>query len=451
MTYSKKQQLAERLLAASGKLPTSSLGRLRRTAGAALRSGRLVLGSRGQPDANLDEESVARVVDALGQLKGIAMKAGQLMSYVDIELPEELGEALSVLQTHAQPMSPERVRALLRDELGGRADALLDRLQPVPLAAASIGQVHRATLSDGTRVAVKVQYPEVAQAIRADFGPAAIGVRFISLIYPNARAADFLQEARSRFLEECDYLHEAACQARFAELFADHPRLRVPAVHTDLCSQRVLTSEYIAGAGFDDFLDSNPSQRERNEIGEALFEFYIGTLFKHGLYNCDPHPGNYLFQPDGHVAMLDYGCSREFEPAYVDKLARLTSAVHSDTREALEACFIELGMVREGQTYDFGTARDLVRSFYGPMLQDRVQRIDLGEAMSMRRLVDRKRELMKIGVPGEFLFLFRIRFGLMSVLARLGAEANWYRLEQSYASEDRALRPHAFVQLGSSR
>lgn len=431
---------------ATAELPTSSLGRLRRTAGAALRSGRLVLGSRRHPDSDLDEQSMARVVATLAELKGIAMKAGQLMSYVDIALPEELADALSVLQTQAQPMPPARVRSIIDQELGERAGDLLDRLEPDPIAAASIGQVHRSELSDGTQVAVKVQYPEVRQAIQADFAPASVGVRFISLIYPNARADDFLQEARSRFLEECDYVHEARCQERFAEIFAGHPRLHVPAVFRELTSERVLTTEFVPGSGFDEFLAGRPAQRERNRVGKALFEFYIGTLFKHGLYNCDPHPGNYLFQTDGRVAMLDYGCTREFEPDYVDKLAHLTRAVHRDTHDGLEACFVELGMVREGQRYDFATARDLVRAFYGPMLEDRSQRIDLGDAMSMRQVMDGKRELMRLGVPGEFLFLFRIRFGLMSVLARLGAEANWYRLEQGYLDQ-RAGLPHHSARL----
>lgn len=446
MTDSKKplkQELAARLLGSSRRIPTSGLGRLRRTAGAVLRSGRLVRGARGDAGAELDAESLARIVSSIGELKGIAMKAGQLMSYVEIALPDELRDALSVLQTHAQPMDAERVAEIIRDDLGERADTLLARLEPVPIAAASIGQVHRARLEDGTRVAVKVQYPEVARAIRADFGPAAAGVSVISLIYPNARARDFIEEARARFLEECDYVHEARCQAQFARLFSTHARLSVPAVHESLSSKRVLTTEYVPGVGFDEFLATGPDQDERDRIGEALFEFYIGTLFRHGLYNCDPHPGNYLFQPDGHIAMLDYGCTREFEPEYVAKLARLTQAVHRDTREALEACFIDLGMVRAGQKYDFDTARDLVRSFYGPMLEDRTQRIDLGAALSMRQVTERKRELMKLGVPGEFLFLFRIRFGLMSVLSRLGSEANWYRLEQGFVAALAEARPQA--------
>jgi predicted unusual protein kinase regulating ubiquinone biosynthesis (AarF/ABC1/UbiB family) len=188
------------------------------------------------------------------------------------------------------------------------------------------------------------------------------------------------------------------------------------------------------GEGLEAFLTRNPSPEVRDRLGQALFEFYVGSLFRHRLYNCDPHPGNYLFQREGTVGVLDYGCTREFEPAFVRKLAALTRAVHRDTREALHASFVELGLVREGQRYDFETARGLVRAFYGPMLRDQVQGIDLGEARGMRQVLDSKRQLMKLTLPGEFLFLFRIRFGLMSVLARLGARANWYRLEEEYVA-----------------
>jgi predicted unusual protein kinase regulating ubiquinone biosynthesis (AarF/ABC1/UbiB family) len=430
-----KAALLERLLGTSARLPTSTLGRFGRTASAALRSGRLLLGAERRAregEFPLDLEAMAKVVGALGELKGIAMKVGQIMSYVDVALPEELRTALSVLQTHSPPMPTERVRALLRSELGESAAELLAHLEDTPLAAASIGQVHRARLADGTPVAVKVQYPEIEKAIQADFAPAAVGGVMASLFSPGAKVDAFLREARERFLEECNYLHEAHAQQRFAELFAAHPVLRIPAVHTRLCSRRVLTTTFMEGEGLEAFLAREPAQAVRDRLGEALFEFYVGALFRHRLYNCDPHPGNYLFQPGGTVVLLDYGCTREFEPAFVGKLAQLTRAVHRDTRETLHAAFVSLGMVREGQRYDFETARGLVRAFYGPMLRDEVRTIDLGEARGMRQLIESKRHLMQLALPGEFLFLFRIRFGLMSVLARLGARANWYRLEEAY-------------------
>ena len=329
-------------------------------------------------------------------------------------------------------MSIEQVRAIVRRELGERAEDLLARLDPMPIAAASIGQVHRAQLPDGRQVAVKVQYPEVESAIKSDFKPAAIGSTISALVYPGAKIDDFIEEARSRFLEECDYVHEASAQRRFAAIYADHPIIAVPRVFDSYCSRRVLTSSWITGAPFDAFVAGNPSQPARDRIGEALFGFYVGSLFEHGLYNCDPHPGNYLFLDDGRIGMLDYGCTREFEPEFVAKLTQLTRAVHKDDRDVLHQAFVDLGMVSDGQPYDFNTARALVRSFYGPMLRDSTQTVDLGEAMGMRRVFESKRELMKLRLPGEFLFLFRIRFGLLSVLAKLGARANWYQLERGW-------------------
>jgi len=430
-----KAALIQKLFAAHASVPTSALGRLGRTAGAVLRGGRMILGARGaEGEAPLELEALAKVVGSLGELKGLAMKTGQILSYVDVALPEELRVALSVLQTHAQPMPTGQVRRILQAELGPRAQELLATLEEAPLAAASIGQVHRARLADGTPVVVKVQYPEMVQAIEADFGPAAAGTRLASLFSPGARVDSLVREARERFLEECDYLHEAHCQQRFAGILAGHPVLRVPAVHASLCTRRVLTTTFMEGEGLESFLTRSPSPEVRDRLGQALFEFYVGSLFRHQLYNCDPHPGNYLFQREGTVGVLDYGCTREFEPAFVRKLVALTRAVHRDTRDALQASFIELGMVREGRRYDFETARGLVRAFYGPMLRDEVQGIDLGEARSMRQVLDSKRQLMKLALPGEFLFLFRIRFGLMSVLARLGARANWYRLEEEYVA-----------------
>jgi predicted unusual protein kinase regulating ubiquinone biosynthesis (AarF/ABC1/UbiB family) len=207
-------------------------------------------------------------------------------------------------------------------------------------------------------------------------------------------------------------------------------------VHPLYCSRRVLTTTWIEGLRFDDFLATDPSPSERDHLGEALFEFYVGTLFRHGLYNWDPHPGNYIVQRDGRIAMLDYGSTREFDRTFVRNLAALTRAAHTDTRDALHRALLELGFVEEGQTYDFDTARRLVRSFYGPMLRDETLAIEPGEARPFGAVLESKRELLKLHLPGEFLFMIRIRFGVMSVLARLGARANWHRLERRFAESE---------------
>ncbi len=435
-------EMIEALLAASGqKVPTSAARRLGRTALTMLGTGRMMRRMRKNPDADVDLAKVAKLVTSIGRLKGLTMKMGQIMSYIDVALPEELREALVVLQTHAQPMTFEQVQGLITQELGDPAPTLLAEMEPTPLSAASIGQVHRSRLPDGTVVAVKVQYPEIAKAIQNEFGPAAVGTRLASLIYPHARFDDFVKEARSRFLEECDYRHEAHCQAIFVRIYEGHPVLMVPAVHEAYCARRVLTTTFVQGQEFEPFLATDPSQAQRDRLGEALFEFYLGSLFRHLIYNCDPHPGNYLFRPDGRIAMLDHGCTRQFDEPFVARLAHLTRAVHRDDRDALHAALVDFGIVREGKKYDYDTIRSFLRSFYGPMLQDERGPVDLGAAMEVRQVVSAKRKLAQFALPGEFLFLFRIRFGLMSVLARLGTQANWYRLERKYVDEFTAAHP----------
>ncbi len=437
-----RKRLAERLLATKSKLPISGIGRLSRTALTAARGGGLFLGKRvlkslrgAAEGEELDSEALAKLVTSIGQLKGVAMKMGQIMSYIDVALPDELRAALSTLQTHSQPMDFEEVEEIIRAELGDEAEALLRKMQQTPIAAASIGQVHRSQLPDGTAVAVKVQYSGIARAMANEFGVASVGARLPALIFPSAGIDGFVDEAQSRILEECDYEHEAKMQQRFVQLYESHPVITVPSVHPRWCSGRVLTSTFVEGMHFNDYLRSDPCQQERDLVGKALFEFYVGSLFRHHLYNCDPHPGNYLPRADGTIAVLDYGCTREFEAGFVAKLAALTLAVHSDEREQLHQAFLDLGMVREGKKYDFATARDLVRSFYGPMLRDETQTIELGAGMQMREMMARKMELMKLSLPGEFLFLFRIRFGLMSVLSQLRTRANWYRLERACIGE----------------
>jgi predicted unusual protein kinase regulating ubiquinone biosynthesis (AarF/ABC1/UbiB family) len=424
---------------AGAKLPTSSIGRIGRLGATVLRSGRMIMkgrkASKRGEELELDMEKVAKVITSMGKLKGVAMKMGQIMSYIDIAMPKELRDALSVLQTHAQPMEWDVVRGLVLEELGDRGEQLLEQMEPEPISSASIGQVHRTTLPDGTVVAVKIQYPGIAKAIAADFGPAAVGTKLAALFYRQARIDDFVKEARSRFLEECDYLHEAHCQDRFVEIYTGHPTLVVPAVHGEFCSRRVLTTTFVEGRKIDPLLATDPPQEERDRIGEALFEFYIGSLFRYQIYNCDPHPGNYLFLDDGRVAMLDHGCTRQFEPRIVAQLANLTRAVHTDRRSAIHQALLNLKIVRDGKKYDYETIRDFLRGFYGPMLSDEKCPMDLGAAMDMREVMDMKLKLAKFSLPGEFLFLFRIRFGLMSVLSRLGARANWYRLEKQYVKD----------------
>jgi predicted unusual protein kinase regulating ubiquinone biosynthesis (AarF/ABC1/UbiB family) len=427
-----RAELERRLLALDGKLPTSSLGRLGRGALAALRGGRVAW--RGSKKRELDIDTLMTLVSSMGQLKGMAMKAGQLMSYLDLQLPPDMQTALAALQTHSPPMPFSRVQEIVERELGAHAAVLLAHMTPEPAAAASIGQVHRARLADGTEVAVKVQYPDIERAIATDFRSAAVGTRFVGLLVPGANVDAVVAQARRAVLDECDYEREARYQERVRLIYAGHPVLAVPAVHRDYCAHHVLTTTWVDGLRFDEFVASAPAQSLRDRMGEAIFEFYVGTLYRHALFNWDPHPGNYIFGCDGRITMLDYGSMRELDREFVRKLATITRAVHTDTRAALHAAFVGLGLVRAEGTYDFDAVRGLVRAFYGPMLRDEVLAVEPGQASPMRTILANKRELLKLHLPGEMLFILRIRFGVMSVLSRLGARANWHRLERQFAA-----------------
>lgn len=433
-----RREVAQVLVGTTKDVPVSAVSRLRRTAMLGLRGGTLAVGRaltrnrvRGQPDV----AALAKVVSPLAELKGIAMKLGQMLSYLEGPLPPELRCALSALQTHAHPVPTLVIRERLKAELGDAARPLLANLSPTPVAVASIAQIHRSTLDDGTAVAVKVQYPDIEKAIRNDLGPAALGSTLASFLFPSARIDTFVSEARARFLEECDYPREARCQQKFADIFADHEVIDVAEVHRNLSTQRVLTTTWVDGKTLEQFIADRPTQDQRDRVGRALFEFYLGTLFEHGAYNGDPHPGNYLFTAEGKVAMLDFGCVHEFDSGFVDKLAALTHAVHADERNLLERALIALGILRTGQAYDYDTVRAMIRSFYGPMLRDEVCAFEAGSSEQMRNPNLKRGHLLKLALPGEFLFLLRVRIGLASILERLGARANWRKLEHEYVIE----------------
>jgi predicted unusual protein kinase regulating ubiquinone biosynthesis (AarF/ABC1/UbiB family) len=426
-------RLLEALMAAlreneGAAVPTTSLGRLRRTAGAALRlgTGRLLHG------AALDPHTVSKLVLALGELKGTAMKLGQIMSYLGTDLPSPVRRQLAVLQRSSQPTAYAKIEAVLREDLGPRAEPLLERLERAPAAAASIGQVHRGRLPDGTRVAVKVRHPGIDQAIRADFKSAQVGKVLGSLLVPGANVQEMISEAEERFLEECDYGAELRRQEQFRALYAGHDTLVVPRGYAEWSGQRVLTSQWLDGRRLEE-VSTAATQLERDRYGRALYEFYIGSLYRHGLFNADPHPGNLIFTGDGTVAVLDYGCVREFDLQAVRLLADLSLAVRQDDAVGIRRALVGLGTKEPEAGPGFDVTRRLLRSFFAPALVVGVHRIAPEANFDLRKIVADKRNLGKLRLPGKLLFLFRIRFGLHAVLSTLGAQIDWRALEAELA------------------
>ncbi len=430
------QQLLDSLRAKGGRaIPTSPFGRLQKTATIAARIGVGALAGRLRGEefnlGSLSPEALTKLVETFGELKGVAMKAGQILSYVDGSLSPEARRLLAVLQVMSQPTAFAHIRRIIVEDLGARGRALLARLEPEAVASASIGQVHRALRDDGTKVAVKVRHPGIEDAFRADFKTAAVGTLFAHLVAPGANVEEFVAEAEARFLEECDYALEARRQVRFGEIFAGHASITIPAVHLDLCGSRVLTSTWHDGAGLDAFLGGPIYAAERVRASRALYEFYVGTLYRHGLFNADPHPGNLLFAPDGRVTILDHGCVREFEPDVVAWLARLSRAVRADDAGRMESALVAIGM--RDPMRDFDVTRSILRGFYAPLLEPGQHRVERDRAISMGQVVRLKKSLLRMRLPGKLMFLFRIRIGLYAVLARIGARLDWIELEEELA------------------
>jgi predicted unusual protein kinase regulating ubiquinone biosynthesis (AarF/ABC1/UbiB family) len=405
-------------------LPRGFLHRTRRNAFTGIRAIRLM--SKETPEEAA--VAAAKLVLSMGEMKGIAMKVGQIMSYTDFALPDEARSLLATLQTQAPPMPWSQVQQVLRAELGPNSERLLASMEPHPVAVASIGQVHKAML-DGAVYAVKVRHPGIAEAIRSDFRLAALGPAMAALLYPGAQIGTLMEEAKTRLLDECDYRKEAEYQEAFAELWAGHDVITVPRVQAGFTAAGVLTSEWVEGVHQAEWLAREPTQAERDRAGGAIWDFYLGSLFRHRIFNCDPHPGNQIYLSDGRVAIVDHGCTRRFSGDSVRRLAHLTLAVQRNEAGELDAAIREAGIVTRNA--DLPLARDLMHAFFDPLhdpASANQARMELGE------LIQAKRRLMRLQIPGEYLFLLRIRFGLAALLGRIGAEIDWAKRESDAAS-----------------
>jgi predicted unusual protein kinase regulating ubiquinone biosynthesis (AarF/ABC1/UbiB family) len=414
----------------SARLSASYLGAKlrRRLAGPARR--RQIDAARRQADAEL----VART---MGEMKGALMKLGQLLSFISEDMPAEYRAALATLQTSAPPMDLALLADVAERELGRPLERAFAEFDPQPLAAASIGQVHRARLPSGDEVAVKIQYPGVAEAIRADLDHAAVLYRMATLFYPLMDPAPIVNELRGRILEELDYEREATNQRGFAEIYADHPFVRVPRVIASHSGARVLTTELCRGRRYDELRAGDEPTRQR--AAEILYRFVVGSIVRFGAFNGDPHPGNYLFADDGRVVFLDFGCVKYFpEPMLRDWGQAIATHVAGD-RAGFRRLLGTLGFLPGAAAIDTDILYDYFAYFYEPIAADRRFRFthewnarSLGIVFSPSGRFEPVRRALNL--PPDFVFVNRIQWGLFSILGQLGAEANWKRIHAELAA-----------------
>lgn len=423
-------------------------GRLRRTAPLAAASARaagegvvdvLRRRLRGERGAGLEFHirNAERYGDVLSRSKGVLMKVGQILSFVDTAaaLDRRYGDvyrtALASLQADAEPMEPVLVAAVVESELGRPPEQLFADFSAEPIAAASIGQVHAARLPDGTEVAVKVQYPGVARAIHADLANTELLFTFIKIakgVVPRLRNIDVrsvADEVAERIGEELDYRTELVNQTEFAHHYRGHPFARVPEVFPELSSDRVLTMEMIHGRRWTETGEADQALRDR--WGEAIDRFFFGSIARFGMFNADPHPGNYLFHDDGTVTFLDFGCVKRLGPAAQRGFWDMPAAAIDNDADRLARVLIEQGFVRADDPPPADKMLAWCRPNFAALYQPQPFTFTPEfAARTLGHMVSMDTDVMRhVTVPRDFVFPNRIYVGLYSVLGALGASADW--------------------------
>ncbi|MGE5281374.1 MAG: ABC1 kinase family protein [Chloroflexota bacterium] len=390
-------------------------------------------------------ETAMKMVGALGQMKGAAMKLGQFASFIDTEfIPDEYREIyqeqLAKLRTDAPAMPWEKVERVLVEEYDGEPlSELFAELEHEAFAAASIGQVHRAELLDGRTVAVKIQYPGIAEALDADLRNAGTIVRLARALAPGLDASEIAKELRERVMEELDYEYEAQNQRSFARAYRDHPFIYVPEVVTRLSRRRVLVTELVEGLGFEQVKEL--PQDERSRFGEIVFRGSFGSIYHLQHFNADPHPGNYFLMADGRVAFLDFGMTKKLDHEQIVLEQRALDAAFHEDPELLRKALHDLGFVKNPSKLDAERLLEHTMAVGGWYIEDREIEISAKRVMKIIESTNDPRSeyydlMRRESLPADELMGRRMEIGVVAVLGQLRAKRNWHRIMREWIYAD---------------
>ncbi len=441
---------------AKDRIPTSRVARTAKVSGLAAGQAARQLGTRTTNLARNEEgkqkalerrhvESAEQIVAALGTMKGAAMKLGQVMSFLDVGLvPEEYRDEfqrkLGELRDAAPKVRFSDMRKVVESELGESLKDAFAEFDEAPIAAASIGQVYRARLHDGREVAVKVQYPGVAQAVRADMQNLGMILRLMKRIAPGLDVKSTAEEVRGRIGEELDYELEAQNQRSLARIFRGHPFIVVPEVVTSLTREKVIVTEFVSGIGFDAIKQLD--QASRNRVGEIVFRFYFGCMYRHHQFSGDPHPGNFLLLEDGRMAFLDFGLFKVMPADLLEIELACQRAGHDGDGDELKRIWTETGFLKHPENFRADKLLAQFRDATWWYVLD--EEIALEPEIATQVMIDMSDprsqhfgQMRHETLPADHLFGRRVEMLTLAVLSQLRARLNFHRIarEWIYAEE----------------
>lgn len=424
----------------AANVPQSRLGRLARigfaagelAVGGALeglrRLGRPADASRGS--ALFTEGSARRLAERLSTLRGAAMKLGQLVSmHGDDVLPPAFAQVLSVLRSQAAPMPPEQLHRMLGREYGRGWATRFAHFDEEPVAAASIGQVHRVRAADGRDLALKIQYPGVARSITSDVDNVATLLRFANVLPLEIDVRGVAAEAKRQLHQEADYLAEGRFIEQYAQFVEGDPDLVVPRVHWDFTTPRILAMDFIEGVPLEDMATGATPQKQRDRLGMVLERLLFRELFEFRVMQTDPNFANYLFQPDtGRIVLLDFGSTLRLSDVLVEQFHRITCAVVERDRAGIAREAIAIGYIEARSPADVvDAAVDVILLVCEPLHHR--GKYDFGASDLPSRARDFgfdlafKRGLLK-APPPDTMFLHRKLAGMFLLVAQLGARVD---------------------------
>jgi len=385
-------------------------------------------------------EAAEQIVEALGKMKGAAMKVGQVMSFLDVgvvpeEYREEFQRRLGALRDAAPTVTFKDMRKVIEHQLESPLEEVFAGFDEQPIAAASIGQVYRATLVGGRRVAVKVQYPGVAAAVRADMQNLGLILRLVKRIAPGLDPQAIGQEIRNRVAEELDYELEAQNQRALARIFRSHPFIKVPEVITRFSREQVLITEYVEGTGFEQ-LKGYP-QEDRDRVGEILFRFYFGCLYRHHQFSGDPHPGNSMLLEDDRMAFFDFGLFKRMPPGTVELEIAVARAIIEGDKDTIMRLGTESGFFPEPQKFHPARVLEHFRAATSWYTAD--EYIELTPEYATQVLIDMSDprseyfgQLRHESAPPDHLFGRRMEVLTLAVISQLHARGNFHRVAREW-------------------